>query len=403
MRRYEILFMSKIPIKIALIGVGGFGCYHLRALRQVQAEGKVKLIAVADPTIERLPEVKSELLAAGVNLYLRHEDLLAAESQLEAISIVAPIPYHFEMAEQCLKRGLFVYLEKPPVPVLSQLEELIRIGGERRVAVGFQQIGSQWMQKLKAWRVAGKLGEIQNIRIAACWPRPDSYYSRASWAGKLTLHNRPVYDGPATNALSHLLQNMTYLAAAEPETFELPGEVHAELYRARNIESYDTVCLAGRFESGCDFSAALTHSTAKEMPFRLRIEGSEGWAEVSENGKRLESSFGGEVYTQTTENMMHGLYDNFVEFVTGQRARPYVRLSDTRGYLQIAEGMFQSSGTIHDIPAQWVSRHTIGAETNYEVTGMLEAVEESFHEGTLFSAQDQPWAVASPVIEEAPR
>ena len=153
------------------------------------------------------------------------------------------------MAMACIKRGIYVILEKLPVPLLSQFESLIAADVDRRVRVGFQMIGSQCIRSLKEILADHRLGELMEIRAGACWPRLDDYYSRADWAGRMTVAGRAVFDGPATNALAHLVHNVMFLGGDGFSDFAMPVEVEAELYRARPIKSYDTACLRGLFSS----------------------------------------------------------------------------------------------------------------------------------------------------------
>lgn len=392
--------MAQNIISIALIGVGGFGRRHLDALHVLQRENRIRLMAVADPAVDRIPDLHKMLLASDVRIYPDYRDMLARETCLHAVAIAAPIPFHHEMAIECVRRGLYVYLEKPPVVLLSQLNELIQADHQQRVYVGFQHIASPWMQKLKAWRTSGKFGEVRHIRSAACWPRRDSYFTRSPWTGRMTLHNRPVFDGPATNALSHLLINMTYLAARNREAYEVPDEVSAELYRARKIESYDTACIEGRFESGVRFFAALTHSTEELVPFKMRIEGTDGWAEISRDGQRLDSSWGGENYAQTTNELVYDSYLNFIEFASGKLSRPYTLLSDTRGYFLISDSLLQSSGGIHNIGPEWVRTYHVDNDIGYDVSGLREATQRGLAEGSLFAKQSCPWAIPSIAVRQ---
>ena len=274
----------KSQIEYGLIGVGGFGVEHLAALRRLEQSGEIRLAAVCDPGIHRFSEVEADLKNRKVRVYLDSDEMLAQEDNLAAVTIAAPIPFHDRMVKACLARGVFVYLEKPPVPLLSQLDELIAADTDWKVAVGFQMIESDWSRQLKQWIASGELGDILEIRAAACWPRPDSYYQRAKWAGRMAIDGEPVFDGPATNALSHLIHNIMFLAASGPVEFDEPVEVQGELYRARPIESYDVACMRGNFSSGTRFFAALTHATEKPLPFQMEVVGTQGWARVQEDG-----------------------------------------------------------------------------------------------------------------------
>src|SRR5581483_7417265 len=151
-------------MNIGLIGAGGIGAYHLRAIdKHSVVTGEARLVAVADPSVERLAASKAELAARGVRWHLDYREMLDRED-LDAVVIATPIPFHFEMAKACIERGLFVQLEKPPVPLIGQLEELIAADANGRVSVGFQMISAQCTQVLKQSIIDGKLGQVQEIR-----------------------------------------------------------------------------------------------------------------------------------------------------------------------------------------------------------------------------------------------
>jgi len=385
--------MNSIP-KIGLIGVGGYGERHLEAIRNLEQTREVQLIAVADPNISQNKECAS-LLKSKVRIYENYHEMLLNEPTLDAVSLVTPIPCHFKMVKTCLERDLFVYLEKPPVPSLCQLEKLIAADTNLKVAVGFQLIESDWSRQLKRWISGGELGEIAEIRAAACWPRPDSYYQRSKWAGRMSIDGEPVFDGPATNALSHLIHNIMFLAATGSEEFEQPIEVQGELYRARPIESYDVACLRGRFSSGIRFFAALTHATEKPLPFQMEIIGSKGWARVSGDGQLVESNLGTVHCTDEIADTMLRSYRHFIGYLKGERKRPSTLLRDTRGYSLATNAMLQSSGGIHKIDETWIRRTADGI---YSVQGLHENIADSLRNPLLFSERCLPWAVKTPMV-----
>ena len=106
-----------------LIGVGGFGAQHLAVLRSLEQSGEIQLAAVCDPSIHRFPEIEADLKSRKVRIYQDYLEMLDREDNLAAVTIAAPIPFHDRMVKACLAPGVFVYLEKPPVPLLSQLDE----------------------------------------------------------------------------------------------------------------------------------------------------------------------------------------------------------------------------------------------------------------------------------------
>ena len=392
----------KEPVRYALVGATGIGGYHLAAIREMEKNGLVRLAAVADPALARLPDLRAELTAQGASCHLDYRELLRQEPGLDAVVLSVPIPFHFEITLACLERDLFIYLEKPPVPLIQQLESMIAADKRRRIGVGFQMITANWVQTLKRAIVDGKLGQVQDIRIGACWPRLDHYYGRNNSAGKMFVQGEPVFDGPATNALAHLIHNAMFLAGAGADEFDAPVEITAELYRARPIESYDVACLRGKFRSGITFTAALTHATEEMLPFQMEVRGSGGWGRVTQDGAVFESSFPGESpRPDTFEQLVEKTHRQFLAAVRGEQPRFSTSLADSRGYVLATNGMLLSSGGIHSIAAGHLRQYTRGDERGYDAAGLHAAVITSFETGKLFSELDLPWAVkTAPVSVE---
>jgi len=385
------------PVRFGLIGAGGIGAYHRAAIEAQQASGAARLVAIADPWVERIPGKREELASSGIAWHPDYHDMLREETGIDAVVIATPIPLHYEMTMACLERGLAVHLEKPPVPMLPQLEALIAADVNESVSVGFQMIGARCTQLLKEGICQGRLGTLREIRAGGCWPRLDGYYDRAQWAGKRILDGSPVFDGPATNAFAHLIQNIMYFAAEGRNEFAIPAEVRGELYRARPIESYDTASLRGSFASGLKFSVAVTHATEAPMPFRIELLGSSGWARLLEDGAKLDSNVGLFCdFPETTQQLLDINHRNFIDVVTGRAERFTTRLVDTRGYVAATNAVLLSSGGIHTIGPNWTRQYLRDGQTGYDVQNLRDAVEATFSNGRLFSEQGYPWAEARP-------
>ncbi|MCE0497172.1 MAG: Gfo/Idh/MocA family oxidoreductase [Methylacidiphilales bacterium] len=382
---------GKLPI--ALLGASGHGAFHLKELFSLKKRGLIELAAVADPAISRLQEVRANLEEQQVAWYEEPKKLFQQERKIKAISITAPIPWHDGLCRAALEQDLYVFLEKPPVPLIQQWDSLLRLDASRRIAVAFQNIASLPIQTLKHWCVEGRLGKIETIRIAAAWRRKTKYYERSSWAGKLLLEDVPVLDGPATNALAHVLHDAMFLASPQPSGFAVPLEVKAELYRARPIESYDTCCLRALLEGGIELTAALTHACEETRPYKIVVTGSRGKAWIGADGTRLENDQGWPNIEEPSAQHRSRCYENFILYALGRRPRPDTLFADTRGYVLLTNGMVLSSGTIHTIPAAYKSVVDAGQEETYVIAGVLPLLQTTLERGLLFSEQGVPWAV----------
>jgi predicted dehydrogenase len=385
------------PLKVGLIGVGGFGATHLKALQQLEMEGLVQLVCVTDPRSEALADTRRALEVRGIRWHADYRSLLERESEIEAVSIAAPIHLHMEITAAAIARGLFVYLEKPPVPLLQQLNELISLDARKQVAVGFQLIHSHPVQQVKLWRTQAALGDIRSIRVHGCVPRPAAYYARAPWAGKMVFEGLPVFDGPATNALSHWLHNIMYLAGEQMDTFAVPTQIEAELYRVKPIESYDTICMRGRFASNASFYYAVTHATQELLRCRLEIEGSNGRAWIVESSSIAGNNLGLSESVKPCADPFEESWRQFVRFTRGERAA-MTSLEDTRGYTLATNAALESSGGIH--PCDWAAPAEVTDEQN-RTDELARLIEHSVREGRLFSEMNIPWARSGKPVRTA--
>lgn len=278
--------------RAALIGVGGYGRIHLDIIQRLRDRGELELAAVADPFEERDPELSARLRGEGVAWHRDHHELLAGSGPLDLVVIAAPIPLHEQMTLDVLKEvpGARILLEKPAVPSLEQLDRLLAADETKRVRVGFQTLHLPQVSQMRQWIDNGELGRIGRVTVAAGWPRNDAYYMRAPWAGKMFHDGRLVFDGPATNALSHVLNNVCHLLADGSDSDSGRTRlVTGWLGRARQIESYDTfhsVCHI----AGTEVRTFLTHAVATEVPWMIKICGEKATAVLSQREPFLSRS-----------------------------------------------------------------------------------------------------------------
>jgi hypothetical protein len=190
-----------------------------------------------------------------------------------------------------------------------------------------------------------------------------------------------------------------YFGSNEEHGFERPVEVQGELYRARPIESYDTVCLRGQLTNNVRFFCAFTHAAAEELPYQIEVRGTRGWARVSKNGTQLDSSWGTSPCQQEDWTLMQRAYRSYLDYVEGKVARPPTLLRDTLGYSLTTNALLQSSGGIHSIDSAYVG--ILGNEPDdvRDVSHLRKEIEESFTSVSLFSEKSLPWAVpSSPIL-----
>ncbi|MFQ5920696.1 MAG: Gfo/Idh/MocA family protein [Nitrososphaerales archaeon] len=113
-------------VRISVIGVGGWGKNHARALSELNA-----LSGICD-----IDQVRAENFAGkyGVKWYTSVEDLLAKEKPDGAI-VSTPTLTHLGIAKQLMEKKVNVLVEKPITPSSLECEELVSLARRNNVVL----------------------------------------------------------------------------------------------------------------------------------------------------------------------------------------------------------------------------------------------------------------------------
>jgi predicted dehydrogenase len=306
--------------RAALVGIGGYGRVHLQHLLEFHRRGELVLAAAVAWPPEPDDAVLAELRAAGCVILASFEALLADLASLRVDLAVVPTPIHLHagMTVALVRAGVDVLVEKPLAATVADataIREAARATG-RLVAVGFQYLHAPEIRALKQRLRAGSIGSLRRLVVHAAWPRSHSYYSRNAWAGRLKAGENWVLDSPVSNAMSHFLMVMLYLAGHEEAGLAKPVRQAAELYRAQAIDSFDTAVLRLETADGLRLEFYGTHSSSAIGRPSLRIEGTTGTAEwVQDAHARLQGP------TETWEQTAAPEFDTRVRMLRDVLAR----------------------------------------------------------------------------------
>ncbi|HEX8655527.1 MAG TPA: Gfo/Idh/MocA family oxidoreductase [Allosphingosinicella sp.] len=141
------------PFRIAIIGYG-----------KIAEDEHVPSIA-NNPRFELAASVGSRAPADGdIPGFRRHEEMLEKVRDLDAVAICTPPSVRYDIARDCIERGLHCLLEKPPTTTLSEIEDL-RLQAEGRQVTLFATWHSQYNPAVEraAELLAGK--RIARMRI----------------------------------------------------------------------------------------------------------------------------------------------------------------------------------------------------------------------------------------------
>lgn len=266
--------------RLALIGISGYGRIHLDLARGCRDRGEADIIAavVINPA-EEAANV-AELRAGGCAIYTDYAEMLRRHAgQIDLCLIPTGIHWHARMTVAALRAGANVLVEKPLAGSLTDAQAIRteEQASGRFVAVGFQDCydpGTRWLADSLE---QGVIGRVESVRFLGVWPRPRAYFLRNNWAGRLQLDGVSVLDSPLNNAFGHFVMlSLLFGGAGDDSTVPEPGGV--ELFRAHDIESFDTAVVNVRTAGGTRLWFGVSHVSRTTLEPEIVIEGSAGLA-----------------------------------------------------------------------------------------------------------------------------
>jgi len=397
-------------VRLAIVGIGGYGWDLVRTISGVAQGVGCRLIAAADARFPAFPERADELSDAGVELFddgLRMFEAL--RGGCEAVYIATGIASHGPLTIAAAQAGYHVHLEKPPAATIQEVDsmlEALRTAG-RFCLVGFQALHSDDIRFLKDRVVSRRLGRVRTLACRAGWPRTRAYYNRNEWAGRLKVGDAWVLDGPATNALSHQMTNMLFLASAEPARLAVPTSVRAELYAAGPADSHDTAAIEIRTADGPAAYFLGSHCTEGNFGPIIEIDGDRGhvvWSMAE--GATITYENGSKECCGAENDAGRGeMVANFVEAIRADDPSALrCELAATRAFVLALDGAHESSGRIHRIRSPHARRLDQRADGGRTVVdGLDEMLCCAAQERCLLSdlPDRPPWAVETRPYELA--
>ncbi len=395
----------KEPSHVCVAGIGGYARAHHQALRELESQGLVKVLAACDPALERVRDVTEALSfeTRGIQTFTDFNAMLKAFSESDEkpdwASVAAPIPFHAAMHQACVEAGIACYLEKPPTLDPAELEAMIERDHKARVStqVGFNHIVQAGRLNLKQRIINDDFGQLRSVSFFGAWQRSESYFKRSPWAGRLMHDNQLLLDSCLGNAMSHHVHNLLFFCGkdalfswAECETME------AELYRANPIESADTLFLRGQIAEGITFRFGLTHAcfgedqTVETLEFdraTVTIQPLHGINIAWNNGRT-------EFISLPPTFPLASNFERFLAYLAGDASRVMTRLVDCRPFVRLNAMAYLACEQIHSISDNCLSllKKDDSKQHVCFIPGIIKNLQSFLESGRFPSETDCPWA-----------
>ncbi|WP_069998710.1 Gfo/Idh/MocA family protein [Cellulosilyticum sp. I15G10I2] len=172
-------------MNIAIVGCGAIAKVHGDS---VEKSAGHRLVAFADRIKERAEQFATRYQGTA---YESLEEMLEREA-IDVLHICTPHDLHVPMAIYALEHGVHVFMEKPPVISLEQLQQLEAVQSDRYLGFCFQNRYNPSILQVKKLLESGEAGKIYGARGIVNWSRPDSYYTNSEWRGRLSTEGGGV-------------------------------------------------------------------------------------------------------------------------------------------------------------------------------------------------------------------
>lgn len=409
----------RVTPSVNIVGAVGYAATLTRRAEILASEGLCNRGAIVIDPRHTEPGNYKQCVAArratGWTVFETLGDLLADRSPRSATSdllvLPVPIPLHRPMTEAALGAGFHVLCEKPAAGASEDLDAMARAAAaaDRSLWFGYQHPLSGSMSAMFDRVAGGDLGEIEAIVVYASWPRPEQYYTRSRWAGKLYIDDTAVLDSPMQNAMAHFLQ--AALRVAHLAGFR-PTHVSADHVRVNDIETADTqvarVATADTTSrEGPPIFLALTHSAHTEVDPVIRVVGTRcslRWSFPDTLEQRAARSTWNTVWTGPPGEHIHGLALRAALMSLGAETDRSLRvenLVDTAGarpHLRVVEAAFGAHARRRFPPPAVGPEHcrviVRGPHVFREVIGLDEVIAHAITTKRLLRESAPPWSEA---------
>jgi dihydrodiol dehydrogenase / D-xylose 1-dehydrogenase (NADP) len=192
-------------IKWGILGTGGIASAFARDLEFAKNTNKLAVGSRTKESAEKFAEEHGVARAYG-----SYEELVQ-DSDVDAIYIATPHPFHKENVMACLRAGKAVLCEKPFTINSGELEEVIQFAREQKLFL----MEAMWTKflppilKVREWIDSGEIGEVLMVKA--------DFGFRAPWKPELRLLNPALGGGALLDVGIYPVTFATMIFGTNPE------------------------------------------------------------------------------------------------------------------------------------------------------------------------------------------
>lgn len=196
--------------RYAVIGVGRMGSNHIRVLSEM---AEVDLIAICDTDEQAARNLSGK---QHIDAYYADVRDMLEKEKLDAVVVAAPTTEHLSIAEECIRRGIDLFIEKPMASTVEQCQRIIDLAteNETKIFIGHIERYNPVVSMLKKFVEKKEIGEIYYIETIRSGPFPKRLYgSKDGVVIDLAVHDLDLVNfllDPIVQIFAHHIQTQTH-------------------------------------------------------------------------------------------------------------------------------------------------------------------------------------------------
>jgi predicted dehydrogenase len=294
-------------VRIAVIGTGSRGSYHLSFLKQMEETDNIQIVALCDNYEPHLKEAMkfTKGTAKGFSDYRKVLDL----KDLDCVLIATPLHQHAHIAIDALKAGKHVFCEKTMARTLSECKLMYDTAKQtgKILQIGHQRCFKPTYIKAIEYIRSGKIGKVNQIR--AYWHRNNDWRRPLPSPELERQINWRLYKeyscGLMTELASHQIQVANWVLGKTPVSVMGTGSIN---YWKDGREVDDNVALIYSYSDGTKFVYDSMISN-KFYGLEEQIMGDKGTLELETNKMYSENPPQPAGILQLVNDMEKGLFN----------------------------------------------------------------------------------------------
>jgi predicted dehydrogenase len=267
------------PVRVGVVGAGTIATVmHLPGLKQMQAMGKVDVVAVCDAIEEKASEAAAKF---EVPLHFHELERMLEEVEFDLLVNLTPISDHYKVSLAGLWAGRHVYSQKPIATSVAEATTLIAEARQRglMLATAPEHPVRPIIRKIGALIAEGAIGRIAFARVPSSHEGPEKHNVPRDSTWFYQPGSSPILDMGVhgLSTITSILGPVRRLACFSGRTS--PVRVHtAGAYQGKSIDVNidDNSLLMLDFGDATFAFLDATYCVEASIGPRLEIFGSEG-------------------------------------------------------------------------------------------------------------------------------